>query len=252
MAHPTVAVLERHLCLYRRLWRASVFSFFVLPALFLVSIGIGVGGYVGRLDGYDYLIWIAPALVASTAFQIGVNESTYGVLSDFEWVGGLHVMRGTRVRIGDMIGGWLLYVLVVTQLSVVAFVLVAWAFGAFRPAMLVTAPWVCALLGTAVAAPTAAFSATIRRDEWFLLLSRFMVLPSTLFSGVFFPIDQLPAALRPLGYASPLWHGVELMRTATLGLPPVWPVLAHVGYLLLWLAGGYAWAYHAFRRRLSE
>jgi hypothetical protein len=76
--------------------------------------------------------------------------------------------------------------------------------------------------------PTSAFSATIENDSYFALLFRFVVIPSTLFAGVFFPVSQLPALLRPLAYASPLWHAVELCRAATLGVAPPWPVAAHV------------------------
>jgi lipooligosaccharide transport system permease protein len=238
--------------LYRRLWRASALSMFLMPALFLASMGLGVGELVHHVDGIDYVRWIAPAMLASTVFQIGVAESTYGVLSDFEWVGGLHAMCTTPVRIRDMVTGWLLYVLVMAELSVVAFILVMAAFGVLRAADVAVAPIVGALVCLAVAAPTTALSAGLRRDDWFLLLTRFVVLPLTLFSGVFFPLDQLPVLIRPVGYVSPLWHGVQLARTTVAG-PVSWPmVTVHTGYLLLCTAAGFAWALRAFRRRLTD
>ena len=76
--------------------------------------------------------------------------------------------------------------------------------------------------------------------------------PATLFSGVFFPVEQLPGAVRPVAYALPLWHAVELNRAAMLGGTPPWPVAAHVGFLLVWAIGGGAWVLHAFRRRLTD
>ncbi|MEU4210436.1 ABC transporter permease [Streptomyces sp. NPDC026206] len=252
MAHPAVAVLERHLYLYRRLWKASVFSFFILPFLFLVSIGLGVGGYVGDIDGVSYLGWIAPGVLASTAFQIAVNESTYGVLSDFEWVGGLHTMRTTRVSVKDMVAGWLMYVLFVLTIAVLAFLVVTLLFGAVHSPWAVLAPLVCCLVAVSAAAPTTAFSASIRNDGYFELLTRFGVIPATLFAGVFFPVGDLPDGFRQLAYASPLWHGVELSRASFLGTAPAWPPLAHAGYLLLWAAAGWIWAARAFRRRLGN
>ena len=57
----------------------------------------------------------------------------------------------------------------------------------------------------------------------FAILYRFAVIPMTLFAGVFFPVDQLPIVARWLAYVSPLWHGVELCRSATLGLPTAVP-----------------------------
>jgi lipooligosaccharide transport system permease protein len=252
MAHPALTVLERHLLLYRRLWRASAFSFFALPTLFLISLGKGVGSYVGHIDGVSYLTWIAPALLVSTAFQIGINESTYGVLIEFEWVGGLHAMRATRVRITDMITGWLLYVLAVTELAVAAFLCVMAAFGTLTAAVATAAPLVGGLIAVAVAAPTTAFSATLHNQDYFVLLSRFLVIPATLFSGVYFPVQQLPWAIRPLAYLSPLWHAVALIRAAAFGGASPGPVILHTGYLLLLTLLGYLWARRAFRHRLTR
>ncbi|GHJ45285.1 transport permease protein [Catellatospora sp. TT07R-123] len=248
----TFAVLERHLTLYRRLWQASIFSSFVLPILFVISIGIGVGGYVHDIGGVSYLDWIVPGVLASTAFQQAVGESTFSVLGDFKWVRGYHAMRATPVRIADMVAGWLLYIVFRVLLGAIAFLAVSAAFGAIHSAWVVVTPLVCALLGVAVAAPTIAFSARIENDSYFAMLFRFVVIPSTLFAGVFFPVSQLPEAVRALAYASPLWHAVELCRSATLGVAPPWPIWAHLGYLLLWAAGGSLLAYASYRRRLKD
>lgn len=248
----TLAVLERALVSYKRLWQASVFSSFILPVLFVVSIGIGVGGYVGDVDGVSYLDWIVPGVLASTAFQMAVGESTFPVLGDFKWVKGYHAMRATPVGIGDMIAGYQLYIAFRVVIASVVFLGVSAAFGAIHSPWVVVTPFVCALLGVAVSAPTSAFSATIENDSYFALLFRFVVIPSTLFAGVFFPVSQLPVLLRPLAYASPLWHAVELCRSATLGVAPPWPAVVHVAYLLLWAGLGALLAKRAFRRRLSD
>ena len=106
------------------------------------------------------------------------------------------------------------------------------------------------LVGLAVAAPTAAYAASITSDSYLIILMRFAVLPMSLFSGVFFPVESLPVVLRWVAYALPLWHGVDLSRDAMLGLAPGWIGAVHVGYLLLWCAGGYWLAHARFRRRL--
>ncbi|MEV0972218.1 ABC transporter permease [Microtetraspora glauca] len=250
--HPSIAVLERHLTLYRRLWRASVFSSFVLPVLFVISMGMGVGGYIGSVQGVDYLSWIVPGVVASTAFQMAVGESTYSVLGDFKWVRAYHAMRATPVRPDDIVTGHLLYLLFRVTTAVLAFLLVVLFFDALHSPWAVTIPLVCALLTVATAAPVMAFAASIEHDSHFALLFRFVMIPAALFSGVFFPIEQLPALVRPVAYVSPLWHSVELCRSATLGIAPPWPIAAHVGCLLLWALAGTAMAAYRFRRRLED
>ncbi|MBP2703892.1 ABC transporter permease [Microbispora sp. RL4-1S] len=250
--HPTVAVLERHLSLYRRLWHASVLSSFVLPVLFLLSIGVGVGAYVGSVQGVGYLSWIVPGVLASTAFQIALGESTYSVLGDFKWVRSYHGMRATPVRPVDMVLGHQLYLIFRVEAAVAAFLVVVLFFGGLQSPWALATPLVCALLTVATSAPVVAFSASIDHDSYFALLFRFVLIPSTLFAGVFFPVEQLPGLVRPLAYVSPLWHGVELCRAATLGRSPAWPLVVHLGYLVAWAAAGLVLAVRAFHRRLED
>ena len=66
----TLAVLEYHLASYRRIWRSSLLSSFVLPLLTMLGFGVGVGAYVrGGVEGVPYLDWMVPGLIASTAMD---------------------------------------------------------------------------------------------------------------------------------------------------------------------------------------
>ncbi|GII51899.1 transport permease protein [Planotetraspora thailandica] len=250
--HPVLAVVERYVLLYRRLWHASVFSSFLLPILFLISIGLGVGGYVGSIEGVDYLSWIVPGVLVSTAFQICIGESTYPVLGDFKWVRAYHAMRAAPIRPADIVHGHLIALILRVEVSVVAFLVVVLFFGGLHSPWALVTPLVCALLVASVVTPVTAFAASIESDSYFALLFRFVVIPATLFSGVFFPVEQLPVVIRAVAYASPVWHAVELCRAATLGREPTWPIAAHVGYLVLWAVVGLVLARRAFKRRLED
>jgi lipooligosaccharide transport system permease protein len=252
LAGGTFAVLERHLTIYRRVWYASVFSAFILPVLFVVSIGIGVGGYIGNVGGWDYLSYIVPGILASGAFQTAIGESTFPVMGDFKWTRAYHAMRATPMRIWDMIAGWQLYIQIRVFFATVVFLVVCAAFGAVHSPWVVLTPVICGLVALATAAPVSAFSAGLENDSYFALLFRFVVIPSTLFAGVFFPVSQLPALLRPLAYASPLWHAVELCRAAMLGSETPWPVWVHAGYLVALSAFGLWWANKAYSKRLKD
>jgi lipooligosaccharide transport system permease protein len=153
---------------------------------------------------------------------------------------------------GDIVLGLLLFLLVRVGVSSAAFLAVAAAFGALRSWWAPAALLVCALTALAVAGATAAFSARLNSDGYFALLTRFVVIPATLFAGVFFPVEQLPAVMRPVAYALPLWHGVELDRAVTLGAAPPWPVAAHVAYLVVWAVVGTGLAVRSFDRRLRD
>lgn len=253
MAHPTLAVLEYNLEGYRRTWRGSVLSSFLLPLLFVIAFGITVGSYVdagGRLGSVSYLDYIVPGAVASTAMQVAFGESSWPVMSKFMWIRIYHGMISAPLRIADIVAGDLLFVMLRVVSTSIAFVAITALFGAVHSLWAIAAPLVCGLLGLATAAPCFAFAARLETDSYFPLLQRFVVIPMSLFAGVFFPVESMPAGLRPLAYVSPLWHAVEVCRSATFGTGEFYPIVGHLAYLALWAAGGFWLARLAFRRRL--
>jgi len=245
------AVFEYWLVTYKRVWRGSALSTFVLPLLTVLGFGLGVGEYVDDgLGGVSYLDWIVPGLIASTVMQVAVFESTWPVLSNFNWVRTYEGQAATPMRIDDILGGNLIYVAFRALTGAAAFILVALAFGALHSWWALAVLPISVLLALALAAPTFAYASSVSSDSYLALLLRFAVIPMSLFAGVFFPVESLPVGLRWLAYASPLWHGVDLSRAATLGVPADWSVPGHVLYLALWAGGGYALARVRFKKRL--
>jgi lipooligosaccharide transport system permease protein len=102
----------------------------------------------------------------------------------------------------------------------------------------------------AFAAPIAAFAITQDRDLGFAALNRFGIVPIFMFSGTFFPIEELPGALELIAYVTPLWHGVDLARELSLGTADVGRAFLQAGYLGLWFLAGAIGAATTFRRRL--
>jgi lipooligosaccharide transport system permease protein len=247
----TPYVFEYHLVNYRRTWRGSALSSFILPLLTMLGFGVGVGAYVtGGVQGVPYLDWMVPGLIASTAMQVAMGESMWPVLSYFAWLRSYFAQAAAPLQVADILNGHLAYVMFRGVLACAAFLLVALPFGALHSWWaLVTLP-VGALLGLAVAAPTFAYAATIRSDSYLAILIRIGMIPMSLFSGVFFPVESLPLVLRWIAYVLPLWHGVDLSRAATLGVAPQWSALGHVLVLAAWAGAGWWFALRQFRRRL--
>ncbi|GGQ79825.1 ABC transporter permease [Couchioplanes azureus] len=244
-------VLEYHLVSYRRIWRSSVLSSFVLPLLTMLGFGVGVGAYVtGGVEGVPYLDWMVPGLIASTAMQIAIGDSTWPVLGGFEWQRTYFGQAATPLRVVDILDGHLLFIVFRTLTSCAAFLVIAAVFGTMHSWWALATLPIAALVGLSVSTPTFAYASTIRSDSYLAILFRLGVVPMSLFSGVFFPVESLPEPLRWIAYALPLWHGVDLSRAATLGTAPDWPVLGHLLYLALWAAVGWLLALRQFGRRL--
>ena len=247
---------EHMFMLYRRTWRGSIFNSFLSPVLFLLAMGIGLGSFIDDRGatalGVPYLQFLAPGLLASTVMQTAAFESTFPVIGGMVWIKRYHAMHATPLRPVDIALGQLGWIATRITLVATIFVVVMVLFGAARSPLVALAIPVAVLTGMAFSAPIAAFAATQDRMEKFNALFRFGITPLFLFSGTFYPIEQLPAFLQPLAWVTPLWHGVDLARQLSLGTVGDAPLLAlaHVAVLLLFAGGGLAAAVWTFRRRL--
>lgn len=243
------------LTVYKRTWKGSLISSFLLPMLYLAAMGIGLGSFVdsngtGALGGVTYLQFIAPGLLAATALQIAVGEATYPVMSGLKWQKFYYSMVATPLRPADVVYGQLGFIAFRVFSACTVFLAIIAVFGGLVSPLGVLGLPVALLVGLAVAAPVAAYATTLDNDSGFAMIFRFGVVPAFLFSGAFFPVSQLPNWIEWLAYLSPLWHGVDLARSLSLGTVNPWLALVNVVYLLTWMLVGTWLAVRGFTRKL--
>jgi lipooligosaccharide transport system permease protein len=252
-------VVELRAMQYRRTFRASIFSSFLSPVLFLLAMGIGLGSYVNQsgtatqaLGGLTYLQFLAPGLLAATAMQAAAFESTFPIMGGLMWQKTFHAMYATPVSAHDIVLGNLAWIAIRLAMIATIFAVVMTFFGATASPLIVLAIPAAVLTGMAFSAPIMAFAATQRNPEKFNAVFRFGITPLFLFSGTFFPISNLPAVIQPIAWLSPLWHGVELSRQLALGTITTDPLLAvaHVLVLATIIVLGTVWAYRTFEAGL--
>jgi len=248
---------EYWLTSYKRTWRGTAVSSVVQPVLFLTAMGLGLGTYVnggtGEVDGVRYAVWLAPGLLAASAMQTAMQETTWPVMGAIKWHRTYHGMLATPLSVGDVMVGHQLFVAFRVATVCTVFTLVTAALGfAHSPVGAVLGIPAALLTGVAFAAPIAAFSATQERDTGCSLLYRFGMIPLFLFSGTFFPVSQLPDAIRWLAYISPLWHGVSLCRGLALGSTGVALMLLNTLVLVTLTVAGMLVAHHNYRLRLES
>lgn len=251
--HPAVGAASYWFTQYRRTWRSGVFSSFLIPVLWLTAIGSGVGGYIERDPtglGLGYLDYLAPGLLASTAFNAGGAECSWPVYGALKWNRQYLAMLATPLRVIDILLGHLWFVTGRLGMNVLAFFLVMGLFGTLHSWWAPLGPLAAVLTGLAAATPMYALAVTVKSENRLPVVYRLAILPMMLFSGVFFPVDQIPALLQPVVWISPLWHGVELCRAATLGITPAVSPVWHTGCLLLWAGAGVLIARSQLTRRL--
>ncbi len=239
---------------YKRTWRGSIFGRFLSPLMFLLSLGLGLGSLVnkssGGVGGVPYLQFVVPGILAAQSMWVAMGESTYPVMGAIRWNGKYYAMLATPVGINDVLLGHLIYVSMQITGATVIFLGVSALFGSFASWWVLLAVPVTVLTGMAFAVPVFAFSAKQETDSGFNILFRFIMTPLFLFSGIFFPVSQLPGPLRPVAWVMPLWHGVQANRSLALGSPDFAAIAAHLAYLLVVIAVSGWLARRAFIRRL--
>jgi lipooligosaccharide transport system permease protein len=248
------------LTVYKRTWKASVISSFASPLLYVLAMGVLLGGFVAddpaQLEGApNYLAFVVPGLIAAHAMQTGVGETTYPVMGLFKWNKVYDSMIATPLQIRHVVTAHLGFVAFRLATTCAVFMLVLAPFGVFQSwwgPLLAFGSQV--LVGMAFAALVYAFTTRIRSEASFGVLFRLGVFPLFLFSGAFFPVDNLGEVGGFIAKLTPLWHGVNLSRmfcvTPTFAGVD-WSMAAlNATYLLVLLVLGWRWSVTGLAKRL--
>jgi len=240
---------------YRRTWQGSIYSGVLNPVLYLGAMGLGLGTLVDQhgtasLGGVSYLAFLAPGLLAAAAMQTAMGESTYPVYGSVKWLKTYQAAIASPLRPADLFHGHLLWTTLRLTMNSAVFLAVMALFGAIRSPWAAVALPAAVLTGLAFGAPIEAYAMTVTKDTSFAMLFRFGIIPLFLFSGTFFPVTQLPAVVRPLAYITPLWHGVALCRSLSLGTAQPGGSALHAGYLIAVTVLGVVIGNRTYRRRL--
>jgi lipooligosaccharide transport system permease protein len=249
-------VWQRNWLVYRRLWHRSLAFGFLQPVLFLTAMGLGIGALIGTQDlaafgGVEYIHWLGPGLLAAMSMQTATFESTYPIMNKIMWGRNYEAMLSTPVGIRSIVGGELAWSAFRIGSLAAVFLVVLALFGIVRTPLALLAIPFSMLIGVAFSSCLIAFTATQKNDVGFSAIFRFVVNPLFLFSGTFFPLTNLPEPLRAVAWATPLFHGVELIRGSILDqLDPLAAPL-HLAYLLVMLAIGTYFAERLLTRRMA-
>ena len=231
----SLRLVERNLYVYRHGWLVILSGFFE-PLFYLLGIGFGIGALVGTVVGpggqeISYQLFVAPALLASAAMNGAINESTFNFFFKLNYDKVFVAILATPLSSGDIAVGELTWALIRGGLYAIGFLAVMLVLG------LVVSPWIvlalpaALLVGFAFGAVGMAATSFMKTWQDFDLI-QLVVLPLFLFSATFYPIETYPEPIRTIVQLTPLYQGVDLIRSLAVGyITPV--LLVHVAYLLV-------------------
>jgi lipooligosaccharide transport system permease protein len=252
---PSAHVFVRNWLVYKRIWHRSIVFGFLQPFMFLTAMGIGMGALLAQnpnaFGGLTYIQFLGPGLLAASSMQLGTFESTYPIMNKIMWGRNYEAMLATPLNTRNILLGELSWMGFRMATLATVFMIVLWLFGIVATPLAVLAIPVAVLLGLGFATWLTGYTATQKNDLGFTWIFRFVINPLFLFSGTFFPLSQLPDVLVYVAWATPLYHGVELIRGLTVNqLDPVAASL-HLLYLVVFFGIGIWWADRNLARRLA-
>ena len=234
-------LLDYWVIVYRRTWKGSAITSFVTPLFYVLAMGVLLGGYIAddpdQLEGAtSYLAFIAPGLLAASAMNGAVFDSTYNVFFKLKYNRFYDAVLATPLGPIDIALGEIAWALVRGGVYAVAFLAVMGGFG------LLLSPWALLALPAALVVAfgfaAVGMAATTYMRSWqdFDLVT-LAILPMFLFATTFYPLSVYPRWLQLVVEALPLFHAVELMRGLTTGVVHL-GMLGHLCYFLVMIVGG--------------
>jgi lipooligosaccharide transport system permease protein len=234
------SVVQRGLIAARSSSWVVVLSGFFEPVLYLASMGIGLGSLIGDVQTpagpIPYAAYIAPALLAVSAMNGAIYDSTWNVFFKLNHAKLYEGMLATSLGPLDVALGEIVYALLRGLVYATGFMIIMQIFGLNLAWTAILALPAVVLIAFGFASLGMAVTSYMKVFQQMDLIN-FVLLPMFLFSATFYPITIYPEWLQVIVMALPLWQGVELVRGLTTGVlaPDMW---WHVVYYLVMIGIG--------------
>ena len=182
-----------------------------------------------------------------------MDETSFPTLQGFVWDKSFFSMNATQLRGGDIVGGIMIASFARCLFNTFVYAVVLWGFGAVTPESIPVLVASAIYAGLAFAAVMLAATSFVKQDDgFFALVGRFIIAPMFMFSGTFYPLENLPIYLQWIGWVSPVWHATDIGRALSYG-HEVTPglMLIHFAFLGAILVAGWMVGTRQFNRRLA-
>ncbi len=246
-------IVRRNWWVYRKDFLANISPTVTDPAFMIFSLGLGLGAFVSNVDGRTYLQFLAPGLAVGTAMFTAFFETSYGFYIRMTFESVFKAMLATPIGVSEIILGEFIWVALKSALMVFGVSLVLLLFGQFHsPQNLIFTPLVGILVGVPIGAIGLIATCYVSNINQFQTVYSFVISPLYFFSGIFFPIAQMPEWLQWIAKSLPLYHGVVLCQSLFWNEKILETWLIHGPILIVYSGLLLTWAYFKVLKRLQS
>lgn len=226
-------VWKRNFLHFKKTWFNQCFWTVLEPLLLLLAIGYGVGAFVPDVFGLSYVDFFFPSLLAMTSMLVSFFEATYGNFGKLYQHKTYSTMLLSSLAPNQIVLGDILWAATKGTFSAVAVALIAGLFGHLESLMFLPSLGVIFLSSFLFASLGMVVVSIVKTYDHIIYPTSGLIVPMALFSGTYFPVDQLPYGLKYISYIFPLTHSVVLVRGFLLENLQDWQIIVHVSVLLL-------------------
>lgn len=207
-----IRVWQRNRDVFFRLWHSEAPGFVAEPVIVLLALGLGLGAYVGLVDGQRYIEFIAPGIIASYAMFSASFECTYASFIRMEYQNTYDAILATPLNVEDIIAGEIFWGATRSLMTGSIILAIAAAFQLVHSPWALLIPIISFLEGVMFAAIAIFFTSLVPAIYSFNYFFTLFITPMFFLSGVFFPLDSFPKILQTLSWVAPLTPVVHLIR----------------------------------------
>jgi lipooligosaccharide transport system permease protein len=244
-----VRVWQRNVDVFLKLWHSEAPGFVVEPIFILLTMGIGLGAFIGTVQGQTYIEFIVPGIIASYAMFSATFECTYATFIRMDYQKTFDAIISTPLSVEVVIAGEIFWGATRSMLTGTAILIVASAFQLIHTPWVVLIPLLSLLAGllfSAISMLVTSLAPSINSFNYYFTL---FVTPMFYFSGVFFPLSSFPRIIQDLSWIVPLTPVVSITRALVSGVFQP-DQLAALGLIILETAGFFWLSMYTMRRRL--
>ncbi|MGH8737499.1 MAG: ABC transporter permease [Burkholderiales bacterium] len=212
-----VAVWRRNWLVWKKLAVPSILGNLADPLIMLFGLGYGLGAVLGKMNGSSYFAFLAAGFAASATMYAATFESLFSAFSRMHVQKTWDAILNAPMTLEDVMAGEWAWAASKALAAGACMLLVVALFGYASVPLALAALPVVLLIGLTFAALGLAINALATGYDFFSYYLTLALTPMMMLSGVFFPVERLPVAVRAVAELLPLYHGVAIVRPLLAG-----------------------------------